>query len=122
VGDGYVTAASTPAGENFGFVFSSCQIDGASPSIRSYLGRPWRDFARVLFLETQMTDVVRPEGWNNWSKPEREKTTRFVEFGSSGSGANPQARVSWAKTLTADEAAGINAKKVLSGFDSWNPE
>jgi pectinesterase len=122
VGDGYITAASTPAAEAFGFVFSRCQIDGASPGVHTYLGRPWRDYARVVFLNTQMTDVVRPVGWNNWSKPEREKTARYVEYGSTGSGANPGARAPWATTLTEAEAAGISPKTVLAGSDSWNPE
>ena len=121
VGDGYVTAASTPQGEAFGFVFSKCQIDGAGPSIRSFLGRPWRDYARVMFLDTQMTDVVRPEGWNNWSKPEREKTAQFIEFGSTGAGAKPGSRVAWARALTAAEASGVSAETVLGGSDSWRP-
>ena len=33
--------------------------------------------------------VVRPEGWNNWKKPEAERTARYAEFNSAGPGANP---------------------------------
>src|SRR6476620_12096646 len=43
--DGYVTAASTPAEQPHGFVFARGSITGASPEVRAYLGRPWRDFA-----------------------------------------------------------------------------
>ncbi len=85
--DGYLTAASTPAEQPFGFVFANGQITGDSPNVKTYLGRPWRDFAQVTFLNTRMTDVIRPAGWHNWDRPERERTARFSEFGSTGPGA-----------------------------------
>jgi pectinesterase len=68
-----------------------------------------------------MSEVVRPAGWNNWSKPEREKTTRYAEFGSTGEGANPEQRVKWAKALTAEEAREFSVGTVLRGNDNWNP-
>jgi pectinesterase len=68
-----------------------------------------------------MSAVVRPEGWNNWNKPDAEKTTFYAEFGSTGPGANDGARVKWAKPLTAAEAAALTPQKVLAGTDGWNP-
>jgi pectinesterase len=68
-----------------------------------------------------MSDVVRPEGWNNWGKPEREKTTVYAEGGSTGPGAAPDKRVSWAKKLTAGEIAQLTPAKVLAGADGWDP-
>ncbi|MBN1359964.1 MAG: hypothetical protein JW993_05200 [Sedimentisphaerales bacterium] len=118
---GYITAASTPDNEPFGFVFRNCRITGESPDIRTFLGRPWRDFASVTFLNTEMSEVVRPEGWNNWSRPEREKTSRYAEYNSRGSGANPQARVPWSRQLSPEQAEAITAVKVLGGRDGWNP-
>ena len=120
-GKGYITAASTPEGQEFGFVFSGCSISGV-PGIQTYLGRPWRPYASVIFLNTQMSGVVHPAGWNNWSKPEREKTSRFAEFGSTGAGANAAARAPWARTLTAAEAAAITPRRVLSAADGWSPQ
>ena len=118
--DGYITAASTPDTNQYGFVFRDCEITGV-PEAWTYLGRPWRDFAATVFLNTTMAEVVRPPGWNNWSKPEREKTTRYAEFGSTGAGANPEARVKWAKQLTAHEAKSFTVENVLRGHDGWNP-
>lgn len=120
--DGYITAASTPKEQLFGFVFSHCKITGASPSVKTYLGRPWRAFASVIFLNTEMSEVVHPEGWNNWNQPEREKTVRYAEYGSAGAGANPRARVAWAHQLTKQEADAITLEKVLGGADNWNPK
>lgn len=119
--DGYITAASTPDNQSFGFVFSHCQITGASPAVKTYLGRPWRAFSAVIYLNTEMSEVVRPEGWHNWNFPEREKTARYAEFGSTGPGANPKARVKWSRQLTKAEAKAITAEKVLGGTDGWNP-
>jgi pectinesterase len=118
--DGYITAASTPDTNRYGYVFNHCEITGA-PGAKTYLGRPWRDFAATVFLNTTMGEVVRSEGWHNWSKPEREKTTRYAEFGSTGPGSNREKRVKWAKQLTAAEARDFTVETVLRGPDNWNP-
>jgi pectinesterase len=120
-GNGYVTAASTPDGQPFGFVFNRCEITGSKPDVKTFLGRPWRSYASTVFLNTKMSDVVRPEGWNNWGKADREKTTRYAEFGSSGPGAMPDKRANWARKLSAQEAEAITVAKVLAGGDGWNP-
>ena len=119
-GKGYITAASTPMDQRYGFVFADCTITGEAAAT-TYLGRPWRQFAATTFLRTDMSDVVRPEGWNNWGKPEREKTVRYSEYKSTGPGADPAARVSWAKQLSDDEAKAFTVERVLGGADGWNP-
>jgi pectinesterase len=120
--DGYITAASTPDNQPFGFVFSACRISGETPEIRTYLGRPWRNYASTIFLNTEMPEVVWPAGWNNWKKPEAERTARYAEFNSTGPGANPQARAAWARRLTSEEARTITPGNVLGGSDGWNPK
>jgi pectinesterase len=120
-GTGYITAASTPLDQPFGFVFSDCRITGDGEDVHTYLGRPWRAFANVIFLRTQMSGVVLPEGWNNWKAPDRERTSRFVEIGSTGLGARPAARVTWSKKLTDHDAEQVTVAKVLGGADGWNP-
>ena len=121
-GNGYITAASTPDNHPFGYVFSHCRITSETPELQTYLGRPWRAFAAVTFLNTEMSAVVRPVGWHNWDFPDREKTSRYAEFNSSGPGANPAARVKWARQLTRKEAKAITLKTVLGGVDGWDPK
>ena len=117
--DGYITAASTPQEQEFGFVFSNCKITGASPEVKTYLGRPWRAYGSTIFLNTEMSANVRGEGWHNWTGVEREKTARYAEFNSYGEGANNNARVKWAKQLNLTEANKlILAEKV---FEGWKP-
>src|SRR6266404_7713539 len=120
--NGYVTAASTPEEHPYGFVFSNCKITGESPGVRTYLGRPWRAFSSVIYLNTEMSSVVTNVGWNNWKDPTREKTARYAEFNNSGPGANPQARVPWVRQLTKAEAETLTVSKVLGGADGWNPK
>ncbi len=119
--EGYFTAASTPKDAPYGYVFADCQLTGAEGA-HAYLGRPWRNFAKTIFLRTEMSAVVPAAGWNNWSKPDAELTTLYAEFGSTGPGANDAARVKWAKPLTAAEAATLTPAKVLAGHDGWNPQ
>jgi pectinesterase len=68
-----------------------------------------------------MSDVVRPEGWQNWNLPAREKTARYAEFNSKGPGANPRARVEWSKQLSRAQAKRITVREVLGGSDKWDP-
>lgn len=116
---GYITAASTPEGTRFGYVFLDCRITGGEGVSEVYLGRPWRDFAHVAFIRTAMDASVTPEGWHNWGQPGRETTSRYEEFASSGQGANPEARVPWSRQLSAGEAAEYRVLNVLGG---WHPE
>ena len=118
--DGYITAASTQTDQPYGFVFRRARITG-EPGVKTFLGRPWRDFSAAVFLDSEMSAVVRPEGWQNWNLPAREKTARYGEFGSSGEGAAPGARVPWARQLSAAEARALTPKAVLGGADGWNP-
>jgi pectinesterase len=120
-GNGFITAASTPDFQPHGLVFSYCKITGLSPEVRTFLGRPWRDYAKTVFLNTEMSDVVRAAGWDNWKKRGAEKTTFYAEFNSTGPGGSPAERAPWSKQLTAAEAAKYSLENVLGGADGWNP-
>lgn len=115
--NGYITAASTPENQPFGYVFSHCTVT-AEPGIQVYLGRPWRPYASVTYLNTELPAEIRPAGWENWGNPENEKTARYAEYQSAGPGARPPARVSWSRQLTDAAAAAITPEKALGG---WNP-
>lgn len=118
--NGYLTAASTPAEQPHGFVFANSRITG-EPGVKTYLGRPWRDYAQTTFITTEMSDVVRPEGWHNWEKPEREKTSRYREARNTGPGAAASGRVPWMKPIPPDEVRQLTPSQVLRGQDGWDP-
>ena len=118
--NGYLTAASTPQNASYGFVFARGSITGESGA-KTYLGRPWRAYAHVTFIETEMSAVVRPEGWHDWDHPERQQTARYEESGSKGDGARTADRVRWARPLTVADAAQVTIGSVLGGADGWDP-
>ena len=105
-GAGYVTAHYRTSDEqNTGFVFIRCRLTGENTGAGVYLGRPWRPYGRVVFIDSWLGAHIRPAGWDNWRDPAREKTAWFAEYKSKGPGANAAARVAWSKQLTAAEAA-----------------
>jgi pectinesterase len=116
----YVTAASTPQGNQFGFVFINCNLTGNAASNSVYLGRPWRPFAKTVYISCAIDSTIKKEGWHNWSKPEAEKTTFYAEYNSTGAGADPSKRVPWSHQLTKDQAKKYSAKNILKGKDNWN--
>ena len=118
----YITAASTPEGKQFGYVFLNCTLTSDAPKASTYLGRPWRDFAKTAFINCELGEHIRPQGWHNWDKPNAEKTTVYAEYQSSGPGANPGQRVAWSKQLTSDEASAYKPSRILAGNDNWKPD
>lgn len=64
---GWVTAnGRVTAADPTGFVFKNCKLVG---SAKTFLGRAWSPYSRVIFYQTQMSDVVVPEGWDYWNDP-----------------------------------------------------
>ncbi len=120
-GNGYITAPSTLPYDPYGFVFVRCRIRGRTPEVRTYLGRPWRAYGAALFVETEMSEVVRPEGWHNWERPDREATARFGEKGSTGPGGERKDRVPWASAGENGALFPVTPERVLGGTDNWSP-
>jgi pectinesterase len=133
-GPGYVTAQSrTSPHQSTGYVIVDSKVTTGPPTGPSdnagpeghrtgiFLGRPWRPFARVVFMRTELPAEIRPEGWNNWGKESNEKTAWFAEFSNTGPGAATASRVTWTHHLTATEARQFEPKTFLAGPDHWNP-
>ena len=121
--DSYITAASTPQGEKYGYVFKDCRLQAAPGVTKVYLGRPWRSYARTVFINCEMGSHIRPEGWHDWNKPETHKTAFYAEYGCSGPGAERSGRVEWAKSLSAKQAAEYSFEKVMDQGEAkaWDP-
>jgi pectinesterase len=111
--DSYVTAASTPQNTNFGYVFKDCKLTAVEGVSQVYLGRPWRIYAKTVFMNCEMGGHIKPEGWENWSKPEAEKSAFYAEYNCKGSGFQPQKRVSWSHQLTKKESEEYTSEAIL---------
>jgi len=139
-GPGFVTAQSrTAPTQPTGYVILNsrvtveartppAQIDPNSTLPRSYmigLGRPWRAYSRVIYINTSLPAEMNPAGWNNWGNPANESTAYYAESGSTGPGASPSTRVPWSHQLTTSQVRQFLPQTFLagpkSGSDHWDP-
>jgi pectinesterase len=120
--DSYITAASTPMGKSFGFVFMNCKLIATEGVHKAYLGRPWRDYARVAYIRCEMGDHIIAEGWSDWEGTGRDKTAFYAEYGNTGAGANVSKRILWSHQLTAREARQYNLKNILAPANPAEPD
>ena len=109
----YITAASTPQNTAFGFVFKDCTLTAEPAATDVYLGRPWRFYAKTVYINCDMGKQIKPEGWENWSKPEAEKNAFYAEYNCKGEGFQPTKRVKWSKQLTKKEAEKYTIENIL---------
>ncbi|KAL0908767.1 hypothetical protein M5K25_023276 [Dendrobium thyrsiflorum] len=101
--------------ENTGFSFVNCSIGGTG---RILLGRAWRPFSRVIFAFTSMTDIISPEGWNDFNDPLRDLTVFYGEYKCSGAGANQSLRAPYVLKLNDTQAASFLNSSYVDG-DQW---
>jgi pectinesterase len=140
-GSGYLTAQSgTSPTQTTGYVILNSRVtssinhdsppmDAATPGAKSSasakgtigLGRPWRPYSRVIYVNTELPADLNPAGWNNWNNPANEKTAYYAESNSTGPGANPSARVLWSHQLTPTQAKPFLPAAFLRGPDHWDP-
>ncbi|HUX55977.1 MAG TPA: pectinesterase family protein [Bacteroidales bacterium] len=112
----FITAASTPQGKVFGLVFLECNLLAKEEAKKVYLGRPWRLYAKTVFINCFMGEHIRPEGWQNWGKSEAESNTYYAEYNNSGAGAKTEKRVIWSHLLTGDEAQKYTVENILGDW------
>ena len=103
--ESYISAPSTPAGQHFGYVFDHCRLTGEGiPDNSVYLGRPWRNDAKAVYICCEMGSHIKASGFHDWNKPEAHATMFFAEYGSFGKGAEGM-RADYVRQLTEAEAA-----------------
>lgn len=122
--NGYVTAASTPQGEPYGFVFHGCSFtadEGIAPG-SVYLGRPWREWAQTVLLECWLGPHISLEGWWDWNKPAAHDGTLYAGGTLFGPAGDTVAWVPWAHCLTGQDSERYARDRVLAGTDGWDPE
>lgn len=111
-----------------GFAFQNCTLRGdaslqnASYSVNTYLGRPWKAFSRVVFMQSQMEGLVQAQGWTPWNASNPFTDTLFYgEFQNRGSGSSTAQRVAWAgvhANMTQDQAAQFTVDNFIAG-QTW---
>ena len=77
---GFVAAPCTPQSEKIGFVFNNCIFESDNDPETVYLGRPWREYAKVAIINSKIGNHIKSCGWHDWNKPEAHTTMVFAEY------------------------------------------
>ena len=117
-----VPAADATTGAAAPVAGSPAPVSGSLTKEVTSLGRPWRPYSRVVYINTDLCADVTQQGWNSWGKTPGTPQAWYAEFNSTGPGANPAARVPWSHQLNATEAEQFKPKAFLAGSDHWDPE
>lgn len=121
--NGAVTAASTPTGQAYGFLFTGCTLTSNAPAKSVYLGRPWHPSSnpdtkpQVIVRNSSLGAHIRSDPWTDMSGYSW-KDARFFEYANTGAGAGVNAN---RPQLTASAAAAYTPQRFLAGSDGWNP-
>ena len=89
-----------------------------------FLGRPWRDFSTVIFMESFLDSVVNPAGWSEWSNSSSLKLLFYAEYSPRGPRANLFGRVKWLEFHAIEnrkEAIQFSVRQFINGT-IWLPE
>ncbi|KAK4349229.1 hypothetical protein RND71_031984 [Anisodus tanguticus] len=110
-----------------GFVLQNCKFVADNSvreekNIKSYLGRPWKEYSRTIIMESTIDDFIQPEGWLPWNGTFALNTLFYVEFNNRGPASSKTQRVKWegVKELPASRIERFTASKFIDG-DSWIP-
>ncbi len=114
-GGSFITAASTPDTTKYGYVFKDCKITGEQGA-SYYLGRPWRPYAKTVFINCNLGEFIKPAGWDFWGKESNKQSVFYAEYENKGKGFRPAERVAWSHQLSESEVGSYSIDKVFAGW------
>ncbi|KAF5363369.1 hypothetical protein D9756_001057 [Leucocoprinus leucothites] len=125
-GAGWVTASGRSSDDTTSYVFNANTIVTASGAFsnatsRQYFGRPWSNFAKVIFKNTVVTAPFNTALWSQWSTstPNTDHVF-FADYNTTGSGVSGAARPGFATVLSASQAAAYTISSAVgSDYASW---
>ncbi|KAK4377170.1 hypothetical protein RND71_003466 [Anisodus tanguticus] len=115
--------------ENTGIIMHGSRVTAASDlrpvqcSFKTYLGRPWKQYSRTLFIKSTIDSLIDPVGWLPWSGEFALKTLYYGEYMNTGAGAGTGNRRKWPgyhDITNVMEAGKFSVGNFLAG-DSWLP-
>ncbi|KAL6330717.1 hypothetical protein AAG906_009145 [Vitis piasezkii] len=112
--------------ETTGIVLQNCRIlpdqdlIPTKTQVKSYLGRPWKEFSRTIVMESTIEDLIQPQGWLPWEGNFALSTLYYAEYNNKGPGAALSARVKWPgyKVIEKEEAVKYTVGPFIQG-DDW---
>lgn len=117
--NGYVTAPSTPEGQKYGYIFNQCKFTSDAAPKSVYLGRPWRNYAKAVFIECELGEHIKSEGFDDWNKPEAHNTLLFAEYNNYGPGSEGK-RANFVTKLSVEDVETYRKDIVLAEMRDEN--
>ncbi|KAJ0808224.1 putative pectinesterase [Helianthus annuus] len=115
----------TDPGQNTGTSIQNCNIRAAEDlgSTKTYLGRPWKEYSRTVYIKTFMDTLIDSAGWREWSGDFALNTSYYAEFDNSGPGSDTSGRVTWPgfHIINATDAVNFTASSFVMG-DEFLPQ
>ncbi|KAG6701339.1 hypothetical protein I3842_08G160800 [Carya illinoinensis] len=107
----------TDPNQNTGTSIHNCSIKAAKDlasgdgTTKTYLGRPWKQYSRTVYIQSFMDSLIDPSGWQEWSGTFALRP-----------GPNTSGRVAWPgyHVINATDAANFTVSKFIQG-DAWLP-
>ncbi|CAA6664577.1 unnamed protein product [Spirodela intermedia] len=123
-----MASGRTDPGQSTGFVAQKCTIQASSDlspvrhSVRSYLGRPWKEYARAVIIQSSIDDSIHPRGWMEKAGGFALCTLYFAEGLNNGPGARTTSRVDWPgfHLIGSSESSKFTVSNFIQGT-SWIP-
>ena len=99
--------------KKYGYVFENCRLTGNCPDKTVMLSRPWRIYAKAVFIQCEMSSQITDEGFHDWNKKESHDTCYYAEYKCFGAGYKPHLRPDYIHQLTDSEALEYTKENVL---------
>ncbi|XP_031498269.1 pectinesterase-like [Nymphaea colorata] len=123
----FTAQGRTDPNQNTGTSIINCTISAtpdlsANGQIKSFLGRPWKNYSRTVYLESFIDSVIDPSGWAPWSGNDFLSTLYYGEYSNRGPGSNTSSRVTWPgyHIMSSTDAANFTVTNFVQG-DVWLP-
>ncbi|CAJ2655568.1 pectinesterase 2-like [Trifolium pratense] len=119
----------TDPNQNTGISIHNSRVTAASDlkrvqnSVKTYLGRPWKQYSRTVFMKTSLDSLIHPTGWLEWSGNFALSTLYYGEYMNTGLGSSTRNRVKWQGyhvITSASEASKFTVSSLIAG-NSWLP-
>ncbi|KAI4335144.1 hypothetical protein L6164_013817 [Bauhinia variegata] len=112
--------------EDTGISIQNCSIIAtddlynSSGSFKNYLGRPWRNYSRTVFLESYIDNFIDPTGWTKWVDDQGLDTLYYGEYQNYGPGSGVNNRVTWPgyHVMGYQDAYNFTVSELIAG-DVW---
>lgn len=105
--NGYVTAASTYNDREVGYVFNNCRLTSDCPENTVYLGRPWRDYAKTVFISCEFGEHIHSDGFHDWNKEKARETAFYSVYNCTKNGAEFIPSAPFIKTVSREYAESL---------------